>query len=206
MSENKSRDMSCSCKNSCKARPFIWLIMSACIVLADQISKWVVVEHVIRPALYGESGSSFFQWYGNPLQITQNAAIQINSFFNIVMAWNTGVSFSMFNQIGDWGPYILTTIALGITLTFCYWLVRAKHPVYAFGYALVIGGALSNIIDRLRFGAVIDFLDVHAYGYHWPAFNVADCAIVAGIGLLIIVSLSFDLKDKERYRNLEKTE
>ncbi|MCK5374881.1 MAG: signal peptidase II [Alphaproteobacteria bacterium] len=183
----------------------MWLIVSVIIVLADQISKWLVVEHVIHPALYGENGSSFFQWYSNPLQITQNVAIHITSFFNIVMAWNTGVSFSMFSQIGDWGPYILTAIALGITLIFCYWLMRTKHTVYAFGYALVIGGAIGNIIDRLRFGAVIDFLDIHAYGYHWPAFNVADCAVVTGIGLLIIVSLSFDLNIKGRYRSLRKT-
>lgn len=79
--------------------------------------------------------------------------------------------------------------------------MRTSHLLYGIGYALVIGGALGNVIDRARFGAVIDFLDVHAYGYHWPAFNVADISVVTGIGLLIIVSLFFDLEAKKRYRD-----
>ena len=178
-----------------------WLLLSLGVILADQLSKWLVVEHIFRPMINGEKGTSFCQWYMQEPQITDNIVIKITSFFNIVMAWNTGVSFSLFDGMGIMGVYFLITIALVITLIFAYWLMHSAHPVNGLSYALVIGGALGNVIDRARFGAVIDFLDVHAYGYHWPAFNIADISVVTGIGLLIIVSLFFDLEGKERYRD-----
>ena len=182
-----------------KLRRLRWLLLSLSIILADQLSKWFVVEHVLGSMFGEKDGVSFVQWYFQEPKIAEYAAMKVTSFFNLVIAWNTGVSFSLFNGMGNLGVYLLIAIALVITFIFAYWLTRTSHPVFGLGYSLVIGGALGNVIDRARYGAVIDYLDVHAFGYHWPAFNVADISIVTGIGLLIIVSLFFDLENKERY-------
>ncbi len=192
------QDVSNAQQTSCNPRRLVWVFLSLIIILADQLSKWLVVEHVITPAINGKGGAGFIQWYMQEPQITDSTSIHITSFFNIVMAWNTGVSFSLFNDMGAVGVYLLIAIALIITMIFCYWLMRSTHWLYGLGYALVIGGALGNVVDRARFGAVIDFIDIHAYGYHWPAFNIADMSVVSGIGILIIVSLFFDLEGKER--------
>lgn len=179
-----------------------WLFISFIVILLDQITKWLVVQRVFQIAQQGgEEYISFFRWYFEEAQISDYYSIYVTSFFNIVMAWNTGVSFSMFNGMGAFGAYLLSAISLAITVIFALWLVHSKHVICKLGCALVIGGALGNVIDRVRFGAVIDFLDIHALGYHWPAFNIADISVVTGIGLLIIVSLFFDLDNKERYRD-----
>lgn len=178
----------------------IWLLTIIAVILADQLSKWHVMENIIRPALNNNDGLSFLDWYTNKPEILPYIQIQVTSFFNVVMAWNTGVSFSMLNGLGTYAPYILVAIALAITILFSIWLWKVDKHRYGLCYSLVIGGALGNVIDRSRFHAVIDFLDVHAYGYHWPAFNVSDMAVVTGISLLIIVSLFFDIEAKQRYR------
>ncbi len=178
----------------CNPRRLVWLFLSLVIIITDQLSKWFVAERIISPVIYGKNGSNFIQWYLQEPHMMDTVSIRITSFFNIVMAWNTGVSFSLFSNVGSMGVYLLIAIALLITMIFCYWLMRSTHWLYGLGYGLVIGGALGNVVDRLRFGAVIDFLDIHAYGYHWPAFNVADMTVVSGIGVLIIVSLFFDLE------------
>ena len=176
-------------------------IIGFCIALdifvIDQLSKWAITEMVIRPKLDSQSsGMGIFEWYKNTPDMLPYFQIKITSFFNIVMAWNTGVSFSMFSNSGEMMPYILIAVALGITALFSIWLWRSdKHP-HTICYAMIIGGALGNVIDRARFGAVIDFLDFHVMGYHWPAFNVADMSIVCGISLLIIVSLFFEKEEK----------
>lgn len=177
-----------------------WLVISFLVFLSDQVSKWAVTELLVRPNTMGQVGYNFVEWYGStPLRLPFYG-IEVTSFFNIVMAWNTGVSFSMFSNYGGYMPTILICVALGITLLFLIWLWRAESNFHALCYALVIGGALGNVVDRARYGAVIDFLDFHVMGYHWPAFNVADMAVVIGISLLIIVSLFFDIQAKGRYR------
>ncbi len=200
MSANKIKDVN-SASRSLDLSRLLWLLLSVGVIIADQLSKWFVVEHIIKPEINGESGGGFFQWYFQEPLLTEHVTLEITSFFNIVMAWNTGVSFSLFNGMGPYGAYLLVAIAVAITLIFAYWLMRSAHWAYGTGYALVIGGALGNVIDRSRFGAVIDFLDFHALGYHWPAFNIADISITSGICLLIIVSLFFDLEGKELYRD-----
>jgi len=110
---------------------------------------------------------------------------ELTSFFNIVSAWNKGVSFSMFWTSAETGPWILSGVALVIALGLAFWLTRVSHVLTALGIGLVIGGALGNIIDRLRFGAVFDFLDFYVGTYHWPAFNVADSCITIGVVLLL---------------------
>lgn len=118
-------------------------------------------------------------------------AIKVLSFFNLVMAWNRGVSFGMFGDVGDWGPWILVTITAIISVVLAVWLGRAENRLTAASLGLILGGAVGNIIDRVRFGAVVDFLDVHVMGYHWPAFNVADSAITVGAVFLILESLFY---------------
>ncbi|MDR2412967.1 MAG: signal peptidase II [Rickettsiales bacterium] len=112
---------------------------------------------------------------------------QITDFFNIVFTWNPGSSFSLFRSVGEAAPMIIVVIT-GIIIGFLahYLFARAKSNE-RWPLALIIGGALGNLIDRIRFGAVIDFLDFHVNGWHWPAFNVADICICAGVGLYLIL-------------------
>ncbi len=111
--------------------------------------------------------------------------VQVTSFFNLVATWNTGVSFSMFDDMGAMGVYILSAFSLVVACGLIYWLSKETTLYMRIALGLVIGGALGNVIDRLRFGAVFDFLDVHALGYHWPAFNLADSFICIGAILII---------------------
>ena len=107
----------------------------------------------------------------------------------MVLVWNRGVSFGMFSDAGSAGPLILTCLAIAVVIGLIYWLRQAEGWGTLIGLGLVIGGALGNVIDRIRFGAVVDFLDFHIAQYHWPAFNVADAAICVGAGLLLIAGL-----------------
>ncbi len=182
----------------------LWLSISVLIILADQISKWYITEIFLRPRLTSFYGTDFFNWYLNMPTPLDWGGVYMTPYFNLVMAWNTGVSFSMFSGQGAYMWAILIAVALVITSVFLYWLWHAKRHIHGVCYAFVIGGAIGNILDRARFGAVIDFLDFHIYGYHWPAFNVADMAVVTGVSLLIIVSLFFDIQTKERYRKRKK--
>ena len=115
--------------------------------------------------------------------------ISVTGFFNFVLVWNRGVSFGMFGSHSHWGPILLTGLALVISVVLLVWLRRVETRLVATAIGLVLGGALGNVIDRLRFEAVVDFLDFHVLGYHWPAFNVADSAISVGVGLLLYDAL-----------------
>lgn len=142
--------------------------LAVVVLVFDQISKWWILR------LFMDAGRNFFE---------------ITPFFNIVLAWNKGISFGMFGQSGDHGPTILIVLTLIISAVLAVWLMRAETRWTAAGLGLIVGGAIGNVIDRFRFGAVTDFLDVHVLGYHWPAFNVADSAIVIGAVALIWESL-----------------
>lgn len=109
----------------------------------------------------------------------------VTSFFNLVVVYNSGVSFGMFGDLA-YGPYILTGVAVAIVGFLLYWLYTTRDALLVWSLGLIIGGAVGNIIDRVRIGAVADFLDFHVAGYHWPAFNVADAAIFIGAVLLCI--------------------
>lgn len=112
--------------------------------------------------------------------------IEVTPFFNMVMVWNRGVSFGLLNS-GDEAAqaWLLSAFAAAMCVALVIWLRRAANRLVATGLGLVIGGAIGNIIDRLRFGAVADFLDFHLAGWHWPAFNVADAGIVVGVVCLL---------------------
>lgn len=120
---------------------------------------------------------------------TSLQAIEVLPFFNLVLAWNRGISFGMFGGLGDWGPWVLVALALVISVVLARWMVKAESRLTLVSLGLIIGGAVGNVIDRIRFGAVVDFLDVHVSGYHWPAFNVADSAITVGAAILILETL-----------------
>ena len=116
-------------------------------------------------------------------------AIEVLPFFNLVTVWNYGISFGLFNDGSAGASVIFVVLALAIVVALLLWLRSAGHPLVATALGLVIGGAIGNVVDRLRFGAVFDFLDFHVAGWHWPAFNVADSAISIGVVLLCIDAL-----------------
>ena len=115
--------------------------------------------------------------------------IEVTSFFNLVLGWNPGVSFGLFGTDTEMGKWILTALALAISSLLVFWLNKSVRIREMLAYGMIIGGALGNVMDRLRFGAVTDFLDFYIAGYHWPAFNVADSGIFIGAMLLVIESL-----------------
>ena len=116
-------------------------------------------------------------------------AVAVTPFLNLVVVWNRGVSFGMFASAGALMPWLLSGLALAVVVARGFWLRRVADPLVGVALGLIIGGALGNVIDRVRFGAVVDFLDFHALGYHWPAFNVADSAICVGAALLLVDGL-----------------
>ncbi len=144
------------------------LIVAAVVIVLDQLSKWVMLDVV---------------------SIATRPPIEVTPFFNFVMVWNYGVSFGMLSHPERWMVYVLIAVALAIVAFMVRWLWRAERLLVALALGSVIGGALGNVIDRVRFGAVADFLDFHMMGYHWPAFNVADAAIFIGVALLIFDSI-----------------
>lgn len=175
------------------------------IFVADQVSKWWIVERVMKPEALPKtvdaSAMPFLQWLTTAQDQMVFVKLHVLPFFNLVMVWNKGVSFGLFNQDSEMGPMILTVLSLAIAIGFGFWLARAKSPTLCLALSMIIGGALGNVIDRIRFGAVADFLDFHLFGYHWPAFNLADSAICIGIAILLIHSLFFDKKPKEASPN-----
>jgi signal peptidase II len=141
-----------------------WFALSAGIVLADQLTKWAVLAHFA----HGERR-------------------EVAAFLNLVLVYNKGAAFSMFADAPGWQTPLLIAFALGAAGIVSYLILRnpAKR-LLCLGLALILGGALGNLIDRVRFGHVVDFLDFHAMGWHWPAFNVADSGITIGALLLIL--------------------
>ena len=107
---------------------------------------------------------------------------------NLRLGFNTGVTFGMFAESAAGAVWLLVGIKVAIVAWLLHWLWRATSRIEALGIGLIIGGAFGNILDRLRIGAVTDFVDVHYKGWHWPTFNLADVAIVGGVTLLVLFS------------------
>ncbi len=130
------------------------------------------------------------KWFAYQAYLEAPRSIEITGFFNIVLlVWNRGVSFGLFSDGSPATKYILIALALGISAVLAVWLWRNDRRLTAVAIGLVLGGALSNVLDRVIHGAVVDFLDFHVAGYHWPAFNVADSAISIGVVLILIDGL-----------------
>jgi signal peptidase II len=146
------------------SRPLPWFAASAAIVIADQLTKWVVLS-----------------------RFAPGERIELTSFFNLVLVFNKGAAFSFLSDAAGWQTPVLVAFALGAAVIVAALLARSPgRRMFCAGLACILGGAVGNVIDRLRLGHVVDFLDLHAAGWHWPAFNVADSAITVGAALLIL--------------------
>ena len=143
------------------------LILAAITIVADQASKWLLQGMLLK----------------------QGTVEVIPGFFNLVMVWNTGISFGMLGGAGVLPPWVLSAIAVAICIALFFWLRAARSRWTASAIGLVIGGAIGNVVDRARWGAVFDFADFYIGRWHWPAFNVADAAIVIGVLMLLGESL-----------------
>ena len=129
--------------------------------------------------------------------------IEISPFFNLVKVNNYGVSFGMFNNLEN-GKLILSIVALSITTGLCVWLYKVTKMYMIFALGLIIGGAIGNIYDRIKYGAVRDFIDVYIGNYHWPAFNIADSTIFIGVAILLIDSFINKDEPNKKEQNNEK--
>nr|WP_294504894.1 signal peptidase II [uncultured Rhodopila sp.] len=147
------------------------LIAGLIVLAADQASKW---------------------WVLNGLDLPQLRQVVLLPVLSLTMVWNTGVTFGLLNGLGSWGHVLLAGVSLAVVGALGVWLWRAENPVVATAIGAIAGGAIGNVIDRLRFGAVVDFIHAHVatpWGdLSWYVFNVADAAIVCGVAVLIIES------------------
>ena len=128
-------------------------------------------------------------WMLYVYDIGAKGVVTLAPFFDLVLVWNRGVSYGLFPQESSLGRWALILFAVAATLALTVWLARVVTPLAAVAIGLVIGGALGNAIDRILYGAVADFFSLHAFGYQWYVFNVADAAIVAGVVGLLYESL-----------------
>ena len=164
------------------------------IILLDQLSKWWITEYILRPEAGGEP-FGLFSWITNAPDRLGFVSIPLIDQFNLTMVWNQGVSFGMLQNAGIWP---LTILALVISAVLATWLIKSTSKFEAIALGLIIGGAIGNVIDRLRFGAVADFFDVYIGTYHWPAFNIADSTICIGVAMLLIHGLFLDKANKNQ--------
>ena len=178
-------------KTNHKLKPLLGFGLVIDLIIIDQISKWLILEYIMRPKWdFGAQPLGLFEWFGSSERIGV-ASTELLPFFNLTMVWNQGISFGLFQ--GD-TPYFLIGLALAISAIFAVWLCRTKVWTQTFALALVIGGALGNVIDRFHFGAVADFFDFHINDWHYPAFNGADSFITIGIVLLLFDSVFLEPK------------
>lgn len=148
------------------------------IVLLDQIAKGIL--------LFLITGSAFAvgpAWSVVPVPYLM---ARVTNFFNVVFTWNPGTAFSLFRGLGDNIPLIMIIATGAIIGILLYYLIARAKDYERTPLIFIVGGALGNFVDRLRFGAVVDFLDFHFGGAHWPSFNVADAFITIGVLLYIL--------------------
>ncbi len=145
----------------------LWLGLAAVVVLLDQLSK-ITMSRLLA---YGESEV-------------------ITGYFNLVMVYNPGAAFSFLSNQGGWQRWFFSALAAGVSI-FIVWMLKknAQQRMFCWSLSLILGGAIGNLIDRIAYGHVIDFLDFHIGGWHWPAFNVADGALTIGAALFVLDEL-----------------
>lgn len=146
------------------------LVTAVVVAVLDQLTKAAVLAHF--------AGRSF-------------DADRVTPFFNLVLTLNRGMSFGLFNTggSGGTGAVVFSLVAAVIVAGLVFWLSRVSSPLLAVAIGLIIGGAVGNVADRIRHGAVVDFLDFHIGYWHWPAFNLADSAICLGVAAMLFDSL-----------------
>ncbi|MXS84381.1 lipoprotein signal peptidase [Nitrosomonas sp. HPC101] len=133
------------------------------------------------------------------LNLSYGQQIVITEFFNLVLAYNAGAAFSFLSDASGWQRWFLSAIAFFVSVLIVYLLYKNTiNRLFCIALSLILGGALGNLWDRIMLGHVVDFLDFHVSGYHWPAFNLADSAIVCGACLLILDSIWNGKKDSNQ--------
>jgi signal peptidase II len=146
-----------------RPRWWLWLAVSAGVVGLDQLTK-----HLVQQTL------------------TFGRSVEVTPFFNLVLVYNPGAAFSFLSTAPGWQRELFIAIALAASALIVYLLRKhAYDRLFCFALSLILGGALGNLIDRFLLHAVVDFLDLHLLGRHWPAFNLADSAITLGAAVLI---------------------
>ncbi len=150
-----------------------WLWLSALVLVLDQASKLAIDSH---------------------MQLFESIGLLPS--FNLTYVHNTGAAFSFLSQAGGWQRWLFAALAIVISSIIAIWLARLSRQQtwLAAALALILGGAIGNLIDRLLYGYVIDFLDVYYQNWHWPAFNIADSAICVGVALMLLDSFGFGQK------------
>jgi len=142
----------------------IWLVLSALVIVLDQLTKWVAVSE---------------------LQLYQQVPI-IDDLFSFTLAYNTGAAFSFLADASGWQRWLFAVIAVVVSIVLCVWLARRSEKLEAIALALILGGAIGNLYDRVIHGKVTDFILVHwQQSWFFPAFNIADSAITVGAALLL---------------------
>ncbi|MGB5346248.1 MAG: signal peptidase II [Woeseia sp.] len=179
MNQENAKPMEAEAKPDNGTRRFlIWMLVAVVVLIADQLTKWLIVENV---PLYSK--------------------LQILSFLNITHQENPGAAFSFLADAGGWQRWFFSGLAAAVSVFIAGWLWtlrRGGQRVLGAGLALVLGGALGNLVDRLHLGHVIDFIQVLIAGWPFPSFNVADAAISVGAGLLIIDALFLSGRDSAK--------
>jgi len=145
----------------------------------DQATKWWIVNEVMNPP----------------------RVIPVLPSFNLVMGWNRGVSFGIFDTASPPNQWLLIGLALIIVTVLLIWLKRADSRLISVALGLIVGGALGNVMDRIHYGAVADFLDFYVGDFHWPAFNVADAGITIGVVVLVLESFFVGSKNDKKEVN-----
>lgn len=141
--------------------------LAAVVIVLDQLSKYAILEMVRLP---------------------ERLTVPVLPVFSLTMVWNRGVSFGLFRADAELGRWLLVAFSVAVALALAVWARRVERRLTAVALGLVIGGAVGNLIDRVRFGAVVDFLDFSGLWFPW-VFNVADSAITVGVALLLLDSL-----------------
>ncbi len=159
---------------------FIWLLMSTVIIALDWWTKGLATE-----------------------SLTLYRPVEINPWLNMTLAHNYGAAFSFLSDAGGWQRWFFSVLASVVTVVLIVWLMRLPKDEQVTGAALglIIGGAVGNLIDRINFGYVVDFIDVYYKTSHWPAFNLADSAITGGVILLLIDALLLSRRGKKAEEN-----
>ncbi len=157
---------------------YLWTSVAAIVVVLDQLTKWMIVKWV---PLYDK--------------------IPVNSFINITHQRNTGAAFSFLADAAGWQRWFFIVLATAVSGYIIYWLWQIRHQgqvVLAAGLALVLGGALGNVIDRVLLGSVVDFIQVLIFGWPFPSFNIADSAISVGAVFLVVDALFLSGKQADQ--------
>lgn len=147
--------------------PRAGLAIALAVALADQAVKWAMLQ--------------WLQGVGHKLTVTP--------FFDLVLVYNRGASFGLFQTDSPWGPWLLSGFTAVVIAGLLVWMMRTRERPLSLALGLIAGGAAGNLVDRILLGHVVDFLDFHIGAYHWPAFNLADSAITVGVAVVLYGSL-----------------